>query len=55
MTDINFRLEDRVARITLARPPLNVLNISMMREITAALTESAQREVVAIVFDAGRD
>ncbi len=55
MTDINFRIEDRVARITLARPPLNVLNISMMREIGAALTESAQREVVAIVFDADKN
>ena len=43
-----------MARITLARPPLNVLNISMMREIAAALTESAQREIVAIVFDADK-
>jgi cyclohexa-1,5-dienecarbonyl-CoA hydratase len=54
MPDIQFRVEDRVARITLARPPLNVLNISMMREITAALTESAQRDIVAIVFDADK-
>ena len=54
MPDIQFRVEDRVARITLARPPLNVLNISMMREITAALAESAQREIVAIVFDADK-
>jgi cyclohexa-1,5-dienecarbonyl-CoA hydratase len=52
--DIQFRVEDRVARITLARPPLNVLNIAMMHEITAALTESAQREIVAIVFDADK-
>lgn len=55
MTDINFKLEDRVARITLARPPLNVLNIAMMREISEALIEAAQREVVAIVFDAEKD
>jgi cyclohexa-1,5-dienecarbonyl-CoA hydratase len=54
MTDINFRIEDRIARITLARPPLNVLHIAMMREIAAALSESAQREVVAIVFDADK-
>jgi cyclohexa-1,5-dienecarbonyl-CoA hydratase len=54
MPDIQFRVEDRVARITLARPPLNVLNIAMMSEITAALTESAQREIVAIVFDADK-
>ena len=54
MPDIQFRVEDRVARITLARPPLNVLNIAMMSEIAAALTESAQREIVAIVFDADK-
>ena len=54
MPDIQFRVEDRVARITFARPPLNVLNIAMMREVTAALTESAQREIVAIVFDADK-
>src|SRR5918912_2882860 len=54
MTDINFTVEDRVARITLSRQPLNVLNIAMMREIAHALTESAQREVVAIVFDADK-
>src|SRR5215467_11839504 len=52
---IRFKVEDRVARITLARPPLNVLNIAMMREISQALTEAAQREVVAIVFDAAKD
>ncbi|HSD46943.1 MAG TPA: enoyl-CoA hydratase-related protein [Pyrinomonadaceae bacterium] len=54
MPDIQFKIEDRVARITFARPPLNVLNITMMREVTAALIESAQREVVAIVFDADK-
>jgi len=55
MNDIRFKVEDRVARITLTRPPLNVLNIAMMREITEALGESAQREVVAIVFDADKN
>lgn len=54
MTDINFRIEDRVARITLARPPLNVLHIAMMREVAEALSESAQRDVVAIVFDSDK-
>lgn len=50
--DIKFKFEDRVARITLARPPLNVLNIAMMREIGDALGEcSRQRDLVAIVFD----
>src|SRR6476659_7816781 len=53
--NIHFRLEDRVARITFARPPLNVFSIEMMREIGAALGECAQRDLVAIVFDADKD
>lgn len=53
--NIQFRIDDRVSRITFARPPLNVLNIEMMREIAHALGESAQRELVAIVFDADKD
>ena len=52
---IRFRVDDRVARITLARPPLNVLNIAMNREIGAALAECARREIVAIVFSADKD
>jgi len=52
---IRFQVDDRVARITFARPPLNVFNIEMMREITAALGESARREIVAIVFSADKD
>ena len=53
---IQFRIEDRVARITFERPPLNVLNIAMMREIGRALAECVdQRELVAIVFDAAPD
>lgn len=51
---INFRVEDRVARISFARPPLNVFNIEMMREIGSALGQCAQRELVAIVFDADK-
>jgi len=51
--NIKFRIEDRVARITFARPPLNILNIAMMREISAALNQCAlQRDLAAIVFDA---
>ena len=52
---IRLRIEDRVGRITLARPPLNVFNIEMMREITSAVIECAQREIVAIVFDADKE
>jgi len=51
---IHFRIEDRVGRITFARPPLNVFNIEMMREIAAAIGECNQRDVVAIVFDADK-
>ena len=50
--NIRFKMEDRVARITFARPPLNVFNIAMMREIGDALSEcSGQRDLVAIVFE----
>lgn len=53
---INFAVEDRVARITLASPPLNVLNIAMMQEINKALDEcSQQRDLAAIVFAAAPD
>lgn len=53
--NIRYRVDDRVARITFARPPLNVFNIEMMCEIGAALGECAQRELVAIVFDADKE
>src|SRR2546423_592581 len=54
--DIKFKIDDRVARITFARPPLNVFNIAMMGEIGEALNECvSRREVVAIVFDAAAD
>jgi len=53
--NIRFKIEDRVARITFARPPLNVFNIDMMREISTALSESNQRDIVAIVFDADKN
>jgi cyclohexa-1,5-dienecarbonyl-CoA hydratase len=53
---IQFKTEDRVARITFARPPLNIFDIAMMREITLALGECvSQPELVAIVFDASAD
>ena len=50
---IRLTIDDRVGRITFARPPLNVFNIAMMREITDAINVCvAQRELVAIVFEA---
>jgi cyclohexa-1,5-dienecarbonyl-CoA hydratase len=50
---IRFRVEDRAARVTFARPPLNIFDIAMMREIDRALTDCMTlRDVVAVVFDA---
>jgi cyclohexa-1,5-dienecarbonyl-CoA hydratase len=52
---IRFRVEDRVGRVTFARPPLNIFTIAMMREVDAALTECmGMRDMVAVVFDAVR-
>lgn len=54
--DISLDLDDRVAVITLRRPPLNVLNIAMMRDIGSALTQCGKHpELVAIVFKAAHD
>ena len=51
--NIKFKIEDRAARITFARPPLNVLSIAMMRELGDALKECVQTsDLAAIVFDA---
>src|ERR1043165_694754 len=50
---IRFRVEDRVGRITFARPPLNIFTSAMVREVDAALTECmGEHDMVAIVFDA---
>ena len=50
---IKFNIEDRVGRIGFARPPLNVFNIAMMREITDAINECiSERDMVAILFEA---
>jgi cyclohexa-1,5-dienecarbonyl-CoA hydratase len=53
---IRFKVDDRVARLTFARQPVNIFNIAMMQEINAALNQCAQqRELVAIVFDAAAE
>lgn len=53
---IHFAIEDRVGRITLASPPLNVLNIAMMQEMHKALDKCSQRrDLAAIVFAAAPD
>ncbi|MER3543640.1 MAG: hypothetical protein C4311_03300 [Chloroflexota bacterium] len=35
---IQWQIEDGVARLTLNRPPLNILHIAMMEEINTALS-----------------
>ena len=53
---IKFQIDDRVARITFARPPVNIFNIAMMREINSALAQcSHERDLVAVVFAAASD
>lgn len=50
---IRFAIENRVGRITFARPPLNIFNIAMMNEINRALNVcSGEREMVAVLFEA---
>src|SRR5712671_3571582 len=52
---IKFTTDNRVARITFARPPLNIFNIAMMREIVEALGDCSHTDLVAIVFEADKD
>jgi cyclohexa-1,5-dienecarbonyl-CoA hydratase len=47
--NIMFAKQDGVARIALNRPPLNVLNIAMMREINAVLEELLQDSTVKVL------
>ncbi|HEY3025951.1 MAG TPA: enoyl-CoA hydratase-related protein [Pyrinomonadaceae bacterium] len=50
---IKFSIDDRVARITFDRPPLNIFNIAMMREIGQALDDCvSHRDLAAVVFAA---
>ena len=52
---LRLAIVDRVARITLNRPPLNIFNIAMMREIGAALSEISRQRLVALVFDIDKE
>ncbi len=50
---ILFEVSDGVARLTLNKPPLNVLDIAMMREINAALEGlNSDPSVKVLVFEA---
>src|SRR5713226_6812872 len=49
--EVQLQISDRVARLTLSRPPLNILTISMMKELTAAIQRvGAAPDVCAIVL-----
>lgn len=51
--NIKFSIDDRVAHITFDRPPLNIFNIAMMREIGQALDDCvSHRDLAAVVFAA---
>lgn len=53
--DIQFAITDRVAHITFARPPLNILTIAMMKEIADAIGQVGQSsDSCAIVFAASQ-
>src|SRR5438132_12096294 len=53
--DIQLAVTDRVARITFARPPLNILTIAMMKEIGDAINRvSRMQDTCAIVFAASQ-
>ena len=50
---IRFQEQYDVARLTLARPPLNILTTDMMREINAALTRAAGNPSLKALVIAG--
>lgn len=52
-TSVHSRVENRVARITLDRPPLNIIDISMMQALDAALGDALTRADVVIFAGAG--
>ncbi|MEK6322733.1 MAG: enoyl-CoA hydratase/isomerase family protein [Acidobacteriota bacterium] len=53
--DIQVAVTGRVARITFARPPLNILTIAMMKEIVDAINRVAETpDTCAIVFAASQ-
>jgi len=51
--NIIYEAEDGVARITINRPPLNILNVETVLEITSALKTAKEDENVSIVLITG--
>lgn len=50
MADIRYEVRDRVAEITLDRPPVNALSVSMIEEVNAAFRRAAADEAVRAVI-----
>jgi cyclohexa-1,5-dienecarbonyl-CoA hydratase len=53
-TTIRVSIEGRVARILLDRPPLNIFNIAMMRELGAAIDAAAPASDILVFQGAGK-
>ncbi len=51
---LEVQVTDEVARITLNRPPLNVLHIPMMRELSSVLDELAQDTAIKVAVITGK-
>jgi len=50
---VKISIDNSIARITLAREPLNILNIAMMEEINSILDSlKEQTDLKVIIFDA---
>jgi cyclohexa-1,5-dienecarbonyl-CoA hydratase len=49
---IQTAFEGRLARITLARPPLNILDIEHLRQLGSALEECRDESIALVVIDA---
>jgi cyclohexa-1,5-dienecarbonyl-CoA hydratase len=52
-TSVHARIEQRVARITLDRPPLNIIDIPMAQALDAALADVLPRVDVLVFLGAG--
>jgi cyclohexa-1,5-dienecarbonyl-CoA hydratase len=50
---VTLEVRDRVARVRIDRPPLNVLTIAALGELNAALERAGGRPVNAVVLSAG--
>lgn len=50
MAEVNYEVRERVAEITLDRPPVNALSIAMIEQVNAAFRRAAADETVRAVL-----